>query len=70
MDAPVNKMEASNTCLERGLSLPGSEISQKKIKQYMSHFQVKTSWLGIKTKHWPKNHYKWLDGTEFGKSLL
>ena len=62
-------MHARNTCIEKGLSLPGSEKAQDKLRRNMLHSNINTSWLDIQPKTEKQNHYKWLDGTAFGKYL-
>ena len=67
MYAPMKRMDASNTCINRGLSLPGSEIAQDQLRWNMLNNNKNTSWLGIVPKIEKQNRYKWLDRTEFGK---
>ena len=64
---PVTRMEASNICLNDGLRLPETDASQESLIEYMSLHNINTSWIGIYPKIWKKNHFMWLDGTEFGK---
>ena len=66
VNTALTRMEASNACLDKDLSLPGIENSQESLIANMLLHNIETTWLGIYPKTLEQNHYIWLCGAEFG----